>query len=92
MGAGRGGAAGAVGATAGPAEGERAAARCRCLEDATAAETTGRRRRNPAMVETAVQVRYTTISLSSELISAFQTSLITLAVMRGMTKEFSLMV
>ena len=78
--------------TAGPAGGERAAARCRCLEDSTAAETTGRKRRSPAMAETAVQVRYTTISLSSELISAFQTSLIILAVMRGMTKEFSLMV
>ena len=78
--------------TAGPAEGERAAARCRCLEDATAAETSGKKRRSPAMAETAVQVRYTTISLSYELLSSFQTSLIILIVMRGMTKEFSLMV
>ena len=92
MGAGRSGAAGAAGVTAGPAEGERAAARCRCLEDSTAAETTGRRRRIPAMAETAVQVQYMAIRLSYELISSFQTSLITLAVMRGMTKEFSLMV
>ena len=92
MGAGWSGAAGAAGVTAGPAEGERAAARCRCLEDSTAAGTTGRRRRSPAMVETAVQVRYMAIRLSYEIISSFQTSLITLAVMRGMTKEFSLMV
>ena len=44
------------------------------------------------MVETAVQVRYMAIRLSYEIISSFQTSLITLVVMRGMTKEFSLMV
>ena len=70
MGAGRSGAAGAAGVTAGPAEGERAAARCRCLEDETAAET-GRRRRSPAMAETAVQVPYMATSLPSELISSF---------------------
>ena len=66
-GAGRSGAAGAAGVTAGLAGGECAAARCRCLEDSTAAETTGRKRRSPAMAETAVQVQYMANRLPSHL-------------------------